>query len=260
MHTHTEIGHNRTGLPASRQPPTRGDDATTAAPADNPADATPDADGGPPERADLALKIEYACEADALGSMPPPSTLTGALKSGVDLLTGKRPQVLLDKLGERLAFERGGVRLYDALLVKCAGAADAGEGLAAHELDLLHAFRQQEADHAALLVEVLDHLGADPTVQTPCADLVGVESAGLVQAMNDPRTSLAQALHVMLDAELIDNASWELLIELAESAGHTAVAQRLETGLEAEAGHLKTLKALAVRLTLADAGVAGAPA
>lgn len=249
MHTHIEIGRNRTGAQMSPVLTAQMQDGEDEAP------ILPGADGQP-ERADLALKLEYAREADALGSVPPPATLTGVVKSGVDMVTGKRPQVLIDKLGARLAFERGGVRLYDALLVKCASAD--GAGLSAQEVQTLEEFRQQEAAHFGLVAEVLRELGGDPTAQTPCADLVGVESAGLVQAMNDPRTNLLQGLHVMLDAELIDNASWELLIELAAAAGHKAVAERLEVGLQQEAVHLQTLRALVARLTLEDAGAAPA--
>src|SRR5690606_21088393 len=64
------------------------------------------------------LRSDYVRDAEPVGTMPPPGTLKGALKSGLDMITGDRPQVLLDKLGERAAFERGGTRLYDALLSK----------------------------------------------------------------------------------------------------------------------------------------------
>src|SRR5689334_3818783 len=71
------------------------------------------------------VRRSYIEEADALGSVPPPGTVTGLLKTGAAMLTGKRAQVLVDKLAERLAFERGGTRLYDGALVK---AAALGEG------------------------------------------------------------------------------------------------------------------------------------
>ena len=40
------------------------------------------------------------------------------LKTALNKLTGVSPEMLIDKLGERLAFERTGVRLYEALLAK----------------------------------------------------------------------------------------------------------------------------------------------
>lgn len=256
MENRTHLGHNRTGIQSSpldtadmRADADEISDAL-ASPAVDAAEITGDMRAG---LADAQLRQAYAADADALGSVPLPMTLTGVAKSGAAMLTGKRPQVLMDKLGERLAFERSGVRLYDALLVKCQ-VADAG--LADGEVSMLRYFRDQEAQHFELVAEALKELGGDPTAQTPCADLVGVEGSGMVQAMNDPRTSFLQSLHVMLDAELIDNAGWELLIRLARAAGHGAMAERFEGALQQEGAHLRTLKDLVSRMTLADAGMA----
>jgi rubrerythrin len=207
------------------------------------------------ERGDLQVRRDYADAAEGLGSVPVPGTFKGMMQSGLDMVGGARPQVLVDKLGERLAFERGGVRLYDTLLVKCSAADSAA--LPAADLETLQRFRDQEAQHFGILVEALETLGADPTAQTPCADLVGVQSMGLVQAMNDPRTSLVQSLNVMLDAELIDNAGWELLVELANEGGHTDIAQRCTLAAEQEAQHLVHVRELVRRLTLQDASLTG---
>lgn len=200
----------------------------------------------------LDVRQAYADEADTLGSVPVPGTLSGMAHTGVDMITGKRPQVLIDKLGERLAFERGGTRLYDTLLVKCAGL---DSPLPSDALADLQQFRDEEAQHMALVAEALVEIGADPTAQTPCADLVGVESMGLVQAMNDPRTNVLQALHVMLDAELVDNAAWEMLIELAEAAGHAKIAEKFAIAQQQEAVHLSRIRQLVSTLTFQDAGL-----
>ena len=73
-----------------------------------------DADG----QALSVTRVEYIALADPLGSVPPPATLKGAAKSGAKMLTGNRPQAFIDKLAERLAFERGGTWLYDAVYAK----------------------------------------------------------------------------------------------------------------------------------------------
>jgi hypothetical protein len=149
MEARTELGHNRTGVQMSPL-----DTADMLAGADDIADAlaptevdaaliSADTRG---DLADAQLREAYATEADSLGSVPVPGTLKGVAKSGVDMLTGKRPQVLMDKLGERLAFERGGVRLYDALLVKCRAA---GDKLTEDETAALQRFRDEEAEHSA---------------------------------------------------------------------------------------------------------------
>jgi ferritin-like metal-binding protein YciE len=192
---------------------------------------------------------EYINEADALGSMPPPTTLKGAVKSGVGALTGHRMQVFIDKVAERLAYERGGTRLYDAALVKVIALA---EGTPVN-VERVKQIRNQEAEHAEMLRQALIALGADPTAQTPCADLVGVQSMGLMQSLTDPRTSLSQALSSLLAAELIDVASWEMLSRLATSCGQDAMANQFDQALKQEESHLDTISRWYEALLNADA-------
>jgi hypothetical protein len=62
-----------------------------------------------------------------------------------------------------------------------------------------------------LLIDTLKQLGADPTVMTPSADVVGVIAQGPMQVLTDPRTNIAHCLIALLTVELADNAAWELL-------------------------------------------------
>jgi rubrerythrin len=150
-------------------------------------------------------------------------------------LTGKNPEVLVDKLGERLAFERSGVRLYEALLTKYQATPEKLPGMSVEKLT--H-FRDEEAKHFKLVADALDMLGADPTAQTPGADVTGVESMGLMQVLDDPRTTIPQSLHAVLVAELADHAGWELLIKLAEDMGQKDMAKQFHGALEEEEEHL----------------------
>ncbi|MFL6660804.1 MAG: ferritin Dps family protein [Rhizobacter sp.] len=243
MDHQTSLGHNRTGIQMSPV-----DSARMKAGADE----TP-MDGADPQ--DYVRVRQGYIDDKGLGTVPPPGTLKGVASSGVEMLTGKRPQTLVDKLGERLAFERGGVRLYDSLLAKCEGSPDSVPDEAIRQL---RRFRDEEVQHLRLVITAIESLGADPTAQTPCADLVGVESMGLVQAMNDPRTNVLQSLHVMLDAEVLDNAAWDMLVELARATGHDDLADGFAIAVQQEADHLIHLRALVSRLTLADAH-AGSP-
>jgi rubrerythrin len=193
-----------------------------------------------------ATRLEYIAAADPLGSVPAPATLKGAAKSGAKMLTGRRPQVFIDKLAERLAFERGGTRLYDAV---CAKAAAATADLSKVSMDELEEIRDAEARHALLVKECIETLGADPTAQTPCADLVGVETMGLLQTVSDPRTTLAQTLHAALAAELIDNEGWASLIDMAREMGHDDMAKRFTQALDEEAIHLAKVRSWYKSLT-----------
>jgi hypothetical protein len=108
MRNTTEIGANRSGIAVAPEfadkmmenieltKPPRGDESGIA-----------------------EMRAEYARQADPVGSLPEPQ------QAGVKAL-------LMDKLGERLAFERAGTRLYDALMAKCK--ADSQSGVPMNEL------------------------------------------------------------------------------------------------------------------------------
>lgn len=199
-------------------------------------------------------------EADSIGSIPPPVSLaTGAMKKVAAKLQGVSPSMFLDKLGERIAFERAGTRLYEAIIAKYVALIDNdGDPLPATHtseaaLGTLHRIRSEELRHFRMLCDVARELGADPTAQTPCADVIATASMGLLQVIADPRTTLAQSLNALLTAELTDNAGWELLTELAAKAGQEAMAEQFSQALATEQEHeaivtswLKTLVTEAV--------------
>jgi rubrerythrin len=181
------------------------------------------------------MRSEYIREADPIGSIPPPATAKGALKSGMKMMTGNRPQAFIDKLSERLAYERGGTRLYEAAIAKFLEHSDELPDVTVS--DFTH-IRDEEASHAMMIKACIEQLGADPTAQTPSADLVGVETMGFLQAVTDPRTNLAQTLHALLAAELIDEAGWETLIALAESMGQKDMVARFREAEQHEQEHI----------------------
>jgi rubrerythrin len=192
-------------------------------------------------------RAEYIREADPLGSVPPPATMKGMAKSGLKMMTGNRPQAFVDKLAERLAYERGGTRLYDAAMVKFMEHSNELKGVSVADLEKI---RDEEANHAALIVECIEELGADPTAQTPCADLVGVQTMGLMQAITDPRTTLAQTLNSLLIAELGDEAGWETLIAFAEQIGQTDMVTRFREAEAHEQEHVFKVRSWYESLTL----------
>jgi hypothetical protein len=222
------LGRNRTGIhtfPGDMQEMLAFSTTAPAPPGDESALAT--------------LREQFMVDAETLGSVPPPGTLKGMLKSGLKMITGNRPQILIDKIAERLAFERTSVRLYEALITKHAVKADELPQISAATL---HSIHDNEVQHFALLVESLQALGADPTAQTPCADMVGVQSLGLLQVITDARTTFAQSLNAILVAELTDNESWDMLVELAELEGHEQLAERFRRALETEETHLDQVR------------------
>jgi ferritin-like metal-binding protein YciE len=186
------------------------------------------------------IEGQYIHEAVSVGSMPAPSTMKGNVKTLTNKLAGRNPEVLLNKLGERLAFERSGVRLYECFIRKCE--ALNGGSIAPLPIDELLEIRDEEEQHFLMLQECIETLGADPTAQTPDADVSGVAASGLMKVLTDPRTSISQCLQALLTIELTDNAAWELLITLSEDMKLDEMTALFEQALNEEVSHLERVQ------------------
>jgi hypothetical protein len=146
----------------------------------------------------------------------------------------------MDKLGERLGFERTGARLYEGLVSKrrAYGSFDGGP----EESDL-EEILEEEHRHFQLLRRVMDDLGGDPTAVTPSANLVANATMGFPAVIADPRTTLLDGLEVILVAELTDNECWEALIALTRIGGEESLAGHFEQALAREREHLARVRA-----------------
>jgi hypothetical protein len=201
--------------------------------------AAPSSEGGPEALA--LLRAGYIREGFPVGSLPPPPlSVEGAVEAAAQLVgTTTGVATLADKLSERLAFERSGTRLYDALIGKVAAL---GESTPGPTLVELRQIRDDEHRHFLLVRQAITTLGGDPTVMSPCADTVMVSSLGLIQVLTDPRTTVPQCLQAILTAELTDNDGWQLLIQLADGLGHEELAGQFREALAAEESHLARVR------------------
>jgi len=234
----TELGQNRTGIQMSPM------DTKKMLQEARGAQHTPGDDSGIAE-----MRSAYIKASGPVGSVPPPAKEKGAVTSGDEALTGKRAGVLIDRLGERLAFERSGIRLYEAMITKCRAASNGN----AQYLEQLEHFCSEEAEHFKLVHECIEKLGGDPTAQTPGADVTGVESAGLMQVVTDPMTSVPQSMHAILLAELADNDAWDELVALAQAMGQDEMATQFEQARDTEREHLATIRKWHQQATLDEA-------
>ena len=196
-------------------------------------DAEPSSDGGLQDLADY--RAEYIAEGFPIGSLPslPASQEADATEETAGMA------VLLDKLSERLAFERSGTRLYEALLNKVE---TLGESTPGPTLEGIKHIGEEELEHFLLLNRTITELGGDPTVESPSADVAAVMSIGIMQVLNDPRTSVTQCLQALLVAELADNDGWELLINLADGLGFQEMKTEFEKAFENEQEHLDNVR------------------
>ena len=246
MHKPTDLGKNRTGVAMSPI-----DSKRTIEGAEQ---GTP---GGMPDGRLLAAeRLSWAKDAEPVGTMPPPASVKGVAKTALEMIQGHKPTVFIDKLGERLAFERTGTRLYEALMVKLeAGTPHEGGPTMA---DLEH-IRDEELKHFAILRDAIERLGADPTAMTPCADVTAVASLGLIQVLSDPRTTLTQCLDAILIAELTDNDAWLVLADLADGLGFDDLASQFRVALAEEEEHLARVRMWLGTAVRGQAGIAATP-
>lgn len=247
MENSTRLGTNRTGIDAS---PMDSKEMISGAERLTPAS------GGNGHQMQ-SIERQYIEESESVGSVPIPGTIRGALKAAMKKMTGRNPEMLINKLGERLAFERSGVRLYDSFILKHQTLAAVEGGSPVVMDELLH-IRDEEARHFQLLREAIEALGADPTAQTPDADLGGVAAMGIQKVLTDPRTTISQGLEMLLTLELSDNAAWELLIKLTDDMGLDEMADQFRRALEQEEEHLRMVRSWYEESVMIQAGM-GAP-
>lgn len=244
----TEVGRNRTGIATS---PIDSKKTIEGAKAGTPAAQV---DFDPVEI--HKIRVKASTEAGPVGTVPPPVTIKGVAKTAIKAIQGESASVLIDQMAARLAFERGGTRLYEAVLAKFDAAHPHEGGPTRDELEHL---RDEELEHVALLAECMEELGADPTAMTPCANLQAVASSGILQVVTDPRTTLSQALEAALVAELADNESWQLLIDLAERMDQKEMAERFQRALEQEDDHLLKVRSWVTKSLMGRAGIEPTP-
>jgi rubrerythrin len=233
----SDIGLNRTGLGAS---PIDGPRMVSAA-ADNPPGTVGDA------AALHAACAPYVVDAPSIGSVPPPAALRGVVEAAVKAVQLEKTAVFLDALGERIAFERTGIRLYDALLTKIRAL---GDPLPMYDIEVI---RDEEHRHLRMLQDEVRRLGADPTAVTPSAEIAATASAGILTVVSDPRSTVAQTLYALLMTELADRAGWELAIRLARQRGDERLVREFGVALADEQIHVNRVRGWHEERVLAEA-------
>jgi rubrerythrin len=238
----TSIGLNRTGMATA---PRQGKDMLTQ-PVAATAGVAPDGQGV------AEIREAYAKESEVFGTVPPPASLKNVAATALETLKGHKATVLLDRLGQRLAFERTGVRLYQAIIAKVEahGETEGGPPLAE-----LRQICDEELAHFVMVQDAIERLGADPTAMTPAADADAMASAGLIQVATDPRIDVDHSLCAILTAELVDHDGWETLIDLCEALGRDELVADFRRALADEANHLLLVRKWVSGRTAVEAGV-----
>ena len=171
----------------------------------------------------------------------------------MDKLAIYNRQGAIDVLAERLEFERTGVELYDRILE----AMDLSNDPQIEAMrDEMEEYRDEEKEHEEWLEDQIRALGGDPDARTRRVQLVEAESVGIERVILASHATIPEMLHALLAAELVDNASWALLGNLAAEAGDDEAQKGFMTRLEEEARHLlfvtKAVEAFTVQEVLGE--------
>jgi bacterioferritin (cytochrome b1) len=162
----------------------------------------------------------------------------------------KRNRVkVIDLLMERLTFERSGVQLYDAVIAKVRASRDTQ---VQQMLDRLQEHRDEEKEHEEWLEAQLRALGADAHGTTEMSDLIKRESKGIEDVILDGDNEIVHNFHALLAAELVDNAGWDLLVELADEAGDRDAKKAFKKRLHEEEEHLIFMRRAIQKLARRD--------
>ena len=144
----------------------------------------------------------------------------------------------IDVLNERLAFERAGVKLYDRVLEKMQAQNDPA---VMRMFEEMQEHRDEEKEHEEWLEAQIRSLGGDAHSDTEMSNLITRESKGIEDVvMND--AELPHLFHAMLAAELVDNAGWDLLVQLADEAGDHGAKREFKKRLHEEEDHLLLIR------------------
>src|ERR671916_753844 len=135
-------------------------------------------------------------------------------------------QTLLDKLSEFLMVEQGGLQLYTV-----AAARSTNPTLKQRYAE----FGAETAHHRAVLVELIERLGGDPSYISPTARVAQfkaaklLESSSCVGGLSQQEIEMNDLENVLL-AETKDHADWHLLSEIAKGMADPGLVQTIREG------------------------------
>jgi bacterioferritin (cytochrome b1) len=151
---------------------------------------------------------------------------------------------VLNVLGGRLAFERTGVKLYDAVIAQIDRS---GEPRYHAIVDQLREIRNEEKEHEEWLEEQIRALGGDAHEVTEMAQLEMSESSGIAGVIEGGDRKILHLIHALLAAELADNAGWDVLVKLADETGDRMAKLQFAKRLAEEAKHLLFIREVVLR-------------
>lgn len=188
-------------------------------------------------RAKVMLHPEFVIDhvhLEALSKSVPDGTV-GTLKK----VHQHNTELLLHKLGQRLAFERASVRLYEALIFKCLAFRNGKKTVVS--IDKLRQFRDEEVDHSLLLNKAIETLGFSADEWIPDTDSSLLSSLQIPKVFTQKSSNILPCLEAVLIFATNDNAEWHNLYELFTNMGLQELAEEFNQALEEDSRQLETI-------------------
>jgi bacterioferritin (cytochrome b1) len=156
---------------------------------------------------------------------------------------------VVDMLNERLTFERSTVRLYDKIIEEMR---NSKEPQIARMIDTMQEYRDQEKEHEEWLEEQIRACGADPHAETDHSRLIKTESKGVEEVILKGDGQIPHLFHALLAGELVDNAGWDLLVEIADEADDSKAKREFKKRLHEEEEHLDFMRRAVEKLAFRE--------
>ncbi len=160
-------------------------------------------------------------------------------EGGIKKVQQHNTELLLHKLGQRLAFERASVRLYEALISKCLAAPKGRKSIVS--VDQLRQFRDEEVEHSWLLKIAIETLGFEPDEWIPNSDSNLLSNLQIPKVFTNKNSSVLQCLEAVLIFATNDNAEWHKLHGLFTNMGLQDLAEEFNQALEEDSRQLETI-------------------
>jgi rubrerythrin len=155
--------------------------------------------------------------------------MTEIMERVEDLVTSEsyRHDLLMEKLSEFLAVEKGGVKLYEKALLIVKDA---------QVHDKFVEFLDQTRKHEEILTRVIRELGGDPNFISAGAKVADAKAQALLKTMDGegltPKDAELNAIENIVIAETKDQADWELLGRIARRTNDTKLSTVLKPAVK----------------------------
>jgi len=188
-------------------------------------------------KAKIMLHPEFTIDETAMKALS--KSLPDGKVGNIKKVHQHNTELLLHKLGQRLAFERASVRLYEALIFKCLASRNGKKTTVS--VDQLRQFRDEEVEHSRLLKTAIETLGFDPDEWLPDADSSLLSSLQIPKVFTQKSSSVLSCLESVLIFATNDNAEWHTLHGLFTTLGLLDLAEEFNQALEEDSRQLETI-------------------